>query len=179
MAVADKMTRAQAVDAQLEEIYAQVPEIGCKGLCADACGPVTGGHRELVRMARAGVKLPPVREALRLLAVNQGDYRCPALKDGQCSTYEARPAICRVWGASEDLPCPYGCAPANGRLLTTAETGAILDAARLAGILERPVTAAQMERGLQDPRVRARRSYLSKPVATQNLGGTLTDGGAS
>src|SRR4051812_33693448 len=98
------LTRAQKVDAELDALYAQVPAIGCKGLCTDACGPVSGGAREQVRMRRAGVTLPPAHEGLRLVLADPG-YRCPALVDGRCSTYEARPMICRVWGASEDLPC--------------------------------------------------------------------------
>ena len=168
----EKLTRAQQVDAELEAIYAKVPAIGCKGLCTDACGPVTGGDREMVRMARAGVKLPPIDEANRAHVSTRGKYRCPALKDEQCSTYEARPAICRVWGASEDLPCPYGCAPANGRLLTAAETGAVLHTAAHVGTLTRPLTAAVLERAFKHPLAIERRSYLSKPVATRNLDGT-------
>lgn len=125
------MTRAQEVDARLEAIYQQIPDIHCKGLCQDACGPITGGHRELVRMKRAGVTLLPVMDQVRQLTAD--DYTCPALVDGQCSTYAVRPAICRVWGAAEDLRCPHGCEPADGRLLTGPEAHALLDAATKAG----------------------------------------------
>lgn len=162
------MTRAQEVDAQLEALYAQVPEVGCKGLCTDACGPIDGGHREKVRMARAGVKLPPHTVALKIMYTTPGNYQCPALKDGQCSTYAARPMVCRIWAASEDLPCPYGCAPEDGRLLTSAESQALLDAARKAGTSEQPLTVEQVEARLADPRLaRAYRNHIPKPVATQ------------
>lgn len=86
------MTRAEEVDAQLEAIYQQIPDINCKGLCQDACGPITGGHRELIRLKRAGVTLLPVLAQVEALAT--GDYTCPALVNGQCSTYDVRPAIC-------------------------------------------------------------------------------------
>jgi hypothetical protein len=125
------VTRAQDVDAELEAIYARIPDVQCKGLCQDACGPITGGHRELVRMKRAGVTLLPVLAQVEALATT--GYTCPALVDGRCSGYAVRVAICRAWGAVEDLRCPHGCAPADGRLLTTAEAHALIDAATNAG----------------------------------------------
>ena len=36
---------------------------------------------------------------------------CPLLKDGACSVYDRRPAICRLWGLTEELRCPFGCEP--------------------------------------------------------------------
>ena len=125
------MTRAEEVDAQLEAIYARIPDINCKGLCQDACGPITGGHRELIRLKRAGVTLLPVLAQVEALAT--GDYTCPALVDGRCSTYAVRPSVCRIWGAAEDLRCPFGCAPADGHLLTADEAHALIQAATKAG----------------------------------------------
>lgn len=133
------MTRAQEVDAQLEAIYQQIPDVQCKGLCQASCGPITGGHRELVRLKRAGVALLPVLAQVEALATT--GYTCPALVDGQCSTYAVRPAICRAWGAAEDLRCPHGCEPADGRLLTRPEAHALLDAACKAGTSETPGSA--------------------------------------
>lgn len=156
-----KPTLAERVDAQLEALYDQVPDIGCLGLCADVCGPIDGGHRERVRMARAGVPLPPKDEAVRKMASTPGNYECPALVDGQCSTYQARPMICRLWGASEDLPCPYGCRPAPGRRrLTTAQTLALLDAANKAGTREQPHPEEYYEDALRQPGARKRLSEL-------------------
>jgi hypothetical protein len=129
--VDEVMTRAEEVDAQLEAIYARIPDINCKGLCQDACGPITGGHRELVRMRRAGVTLLPVLDQVEALATT--GYSCPALVDGQCSTYAVRPSVCRIWGAAEDLRCPHGCAPADGQLLTADEAHALIAAATNAG----------------------------------------------
>jgi hypothetical protein len=163
------MSRAQEVDAYLEALYACVPDVGCKGLCTDACGPIDGGPRELVRMARAGVRLPPREVAIRKMASTLGNYECPALVDGRCSVYAvARPMICRVWGASEDLPCPYGCRPADGRLLTSAETQALLDAATKAGTPAEPLPVEEFERRLNQPGVRAwLRGFIPTPEATR------------
>jgi hypothetical protein len=92
------VTPAERVDAQLEALYAQVPDVGCKGLCTDACGPIDGGIRERARMARAGVRLPPVDVAIRKMASTPDNYECPALVDGRCSTYLVRPMVCFLPG---------------------------------------------------------------------------------
>lgn len=172
------MTPAERVDAELEALYSQVPDVGCKGLCTDACGPVDGGIRERARMARAGVKLPPVREAIRKMASTRGNYECPALVDGRCSTYAVRPFICRAWGASEDLPCPYGCRPADGQpLLTSAQTLHLLDAAYKAGTCKQPRTVAEIEVQLDQPGARAwLRRFIPTPVATRPVPPTKQHG---
>lgn len=128
--------------AQLAEAYERVPDVGCKGLCHDTCGPVPGGGpAERLAMRRAGYRLPTRAQALAIVAAGDADYRCTALTaDNRCGAYAARPAICRVWGASEDLPCPYGCRPAAGlRLLTREETFQILAAATTAGTGREPM----------------------------------------
>jgi hypothetical protein len=158
------VSRAEEVDAELEALYAQVPEVGCKGLCTDACGPIDGGPRELVRMARAGVKLPPREVAIRKMASTPDNYECPSLVDGRCSTYAARPMVCHVWGASEDLPCPYGCRPAAGeRLLTSAETMHLLDAATKAGTPDEPLPVEVWEKAIARP---GAREWLDRFVPT-------------
>lgn len=140
------MSRADEVDAELEALYAQVPDVGCqqKPGCLNSCGPVDGGLRERIRLARAGVKLPPKRVSDALLRL-RGHYTCPALVGEQCTVYEVRPMICRLWGAWEPLPCPYGCRPAGGKLLSAAEGLALLDAAQCAGGIEQPRTVAEFE----------------------------------
>lgn len=35
------------------------------------------------------------------------DVRCEYLRDGRCAIYEVRPAICRLFGACEELACSY------------------------------------------------------------------------
>lgn len=162
---------SDAVDVELNEVYAQIPDIGCRGLCADACGPIDMGPGERARMRRAGVKIPTRAQAVQEVIDSDGKWSCPALTaDDRCSARDVRPAICRIWGATEDLPCPYGCRPANGRLLTGAESYALLDAANKAGTSEEPWTAADFDRALADPRGReARRALVQHPVRTRRI----------
>lgn len=94
----------------LEEVYAAIPEIACKGLCVDSCGPIAMSREEEARLAERGVTVPPLPDALA--AVERGeDYYCPALHDGRCGVYDVRPTICRLWGATQSMPCPHGCTP--------------------------------------------------------------------
>lgn len=105
--------RRSDMDADLEGIYNQIPEVGCKGLCWTSCGPIAMSGRERQRIRQLGVKIPHFREALH----GPPGYYCPALTvDKKCSVYEVRPAICRLYGATEHLRCPYGCVPDGGYL---------------------------------------------------------------
>ncbi|MDP4501036.1 YkgJ family cysteine cluster protein [Nonomuraea turcica] len=116
---------SEAIEAHLEALYVQVPDVGCKGLCQEACGPIDMHPYERARIRRAGVTIPRPAEALERILAGE-DYTCPALVDGRCSVYEIRPLICRAWGASEAMPCPYGCRPAGG-LLPAAVTRRLVD----------------------------------------------------
>lgn len=162
---------SRRTDAELDALYEQVPVIECQGLCTDSCGPVEGGHREMVRIRQAGVRLPDRDQALRQMIANDGEYTCPALADGRCSVYAVRPMICRIWGVSDDLPCPYDCPILlGGRRLTTAESLALIEAARTAGTAERPLTVAEFEAMLKHPTARAvYRRLISRPTATHPL----------
>jgi Putative zinc- or iron-chelating domain len=105
-------THSQA-DAELQALYDQVPDIPeCDGRCQISCGPLDMSTRERQRIRAAGVRITPGHEAL----ARAGTFWCEALRDGRCSVYELRPMVCRLWGATEDMPCPYGCVPAGGHL---------------------------------------------------------------
>ncbi len=79
---------------RLKAVYAEIPNVKCKGRCASACGLILMSTLEYERLGK------PKFESLR----------CPVLgEDNRCTKYDLRPAICRLWGATEDLPCPYGC----------------------------------------------------------------------
>lgn len=94
----------------LEEVYARIPAVACKGLCVDSCGPIAMSVDEEARLHERGVKVPPLPDAVA--AVERGeDYYCPALEDGRCRVYDVRPTICRLWGATRSMPCPHGCTP--------------------------------------------------------------------
>ncbi len=108
-----KPRRGPTQEAKLQALYAQVPEVGCKGLCEASCGSVTVTAQEQQRIrVRHGVNLP--RHGAFIADDPAG--RCPALVDQRCSIYEDRPFICRLWGAEETMPCEHGCRPAGGLL---------------------------------------------------------------
>ncbi len=96
--------------ASLADIYERIPEVRCKGLCQDSCGPIAMSVEEDARLRARGVEIPPMAGAVE--AIQRGeDYYCPALQDGRCSVYDDRPTICRLWGATQSMPCPHGCSP--------------------------------------------------------------------
>jgi hypothetical protein len=115
---------------KLADIYGRIPAVECKGLCQDACGPIAMSKEEDRRLRRRGVIVPPLAEAVA--AVDRGEeYYCPALVDGRCSVHDDRPTICRLWGATESMPCPHGCTPAGA--LSQAESHDLLRRAAEAG----------------------------------------------
>lgn len=95
---------------QLRELYARIPSANCKGICVDSCGPIEGSATEMSILRKRGIVLEPREQSVARLARGE-DYTCPALVDGGCSVYDDRPTICRLWGVTEGLPCPYGCEP--------------------------------------------------------------------
>lgn len=142
----------RSIDADLQSLYAQVPQVNCKGLCHFSCTAIDPTNRERERIAAAGVELPAAEEMKRL--AQQGAYRCPALTpEKRCSVYEQRPIECRVWGASETLPCPHGCEPVEGELLGPLETADLMMKARLAGGHPRASASRQrsFREALKDP----------------------------
>jgi len=102
--------------AALEQMYAQVPSIACQGLCQDCCGPLGMAYVEWIRIKRAS--------PLRLAEAKQ--VVCPLLKRGKCTVYASRPMICRLWGVTENMPCPWGCRPE--RYLTITEADVLMHA---------------------------------------------------
>jgi uncharacterized protein len=91
----------------LEEIYAEVPPIRCIGKCQEARGPIDMSATERERLEARGVDIPDPRDALR-----SGHLDCPALGAlGQCTVYEDRPLVCRLFGTVERMTCEHGCKP--------------------------------------------------------------------
>jgi len=93
----------------LEALYAELPTIECRGLCAESCGPVPMGRVEWQSVCRAGGERK-----------GSGDLICPYLELSRCSVYEVRPMLCRLWGVVESMPCLWGCQP-EPRYLTREE----------------------------------------------------------
>jgi Fe-S-cluster containining protein len=105
---------------KLLTIYNRLPTLACKGLCHEACGPIHVSPVELERM-QAIRPLPPgtihgdlVRGTRTYVIVSKNQV-CPQLdpKTKRCLVYEARPLICRAYGAVTDLRCEHGCVPSK------------------------------------------------------------------
>lgn len=113
--------------ARLEELYARLPRVACRGLCGGACGPILLTELEADRLRRAD----PGRRPLRV--VGEGSRsRCVYLTPrGKCAVYDVRPLICRVYGAVRRLSCYHGCEP--DRWMTDREFHAIAQAIERVG----------------------------------------------
>lgn len=118
--------------AELEEIYAKLPKLSCKGLCQESCGPIIVSGLEKRRLEnRVGGEVGTVcsRNLCPLLSRNSE----------KCTVYHIRPLICRLWGAVESMPCKFGCVP-EPRYLTHREglewLGRVAGISRKAGFPE-------------------------------------------
>lgn len=101
----------------LDEIYASLPHMECKQLCANRCttGPIPMGKVEWRRIVEYLGHEP------------HGDpqtWTCPMLEGNHCTVHEVRPLICRLWGCTEGMRCPHGCKA--DRVLTKQEGKALL-----------------------------------------------------
>lgn len=124
--------KKSVTDAALQELYARVPTVACKGLCNFACTAIDASGRERQRIRAAGVELPPIAEMKHANATID-DYRCPALTvEGRCSVYEVRPMVCRTWGTNAAQPCPHGC-EIEGDPLTPVQMAELLTEAMVVG----------------------------------------------
>lgn len=113
----------RGVNPEVAALYARIPKIKCRQKCQDYCGAIVqlGAYTEAERpeVERA------VREAEIAPSAAASSAACAALdREGRCSIYESRPAICRLWGVAEGMLCPHGCEPE--RVLTRAEMNEIL-----------------------------------------------------
>lgn len=87
---------------RLYEIYNALPQLECKGLCQDSCGPIQMLPAEAQNITDTGLSYP---------SCDKSSLTCSALENGRCSIYQQRPLICRLWGIAEEMPCPFGCQP--------------------------------------------------------------------
>lgn len=104
----------------IRALYEKLPKIHCAGLCVESCGPIGMSRIEFNEVKRvSGRNCGQEMAGVFLLDFDRKTGACPLLKDGLCGAYEARPAVCRLFGASRKMPCPFGCVPE--RWLTEAE----------------------------------------------------------
>jgi Putative zinc- or iron-chelating domain len=89
--------------AQLDALYAALPTVACRGLCAIACGAIPLTDLEARRLQLAThVKPRTVPGSVTEDGRTRAAERCIYLREDRCSVYAARPLICRVW---------HGCVP--------------------------------------------------------------------
>lgn len=109
-------------DRELDALYASLPKMECRGFCHDSCGPIDMSVRERARIEeRAG-------------AITCANQTCSMLTaERRCAVYELRPMVCRLWGLSKRMSCPYGCEPEGGFLSDREAIRAMLEAERIGG----------------------------------------------
>ena len=94
------MTYEQSLTA-LDTLYAELPQLACQGLCQQSCGVILMTRIEWLRITRK----------LGYAPKGKPSCVCPMLKHGRCSVHPIKPLICRLWGMTESMPCPWGCQP--------------------------------------------------------------------
>lgn len=141
-------------DAALAAVYARIPPMAppCDGRCWHACGPIDMAHRERQRIREAGVRISHYTDAL----ASPTAFYCEALTaDRRCKVYPLRPLICRLWGAIESLPCPFGCRPVGGPLSDQEGIQLLVEAFQAGGGGFDHVTPAMVAAMFRDPKVMA------------------------
>lgn len=93
---------------KLKQIYQQVPNIECKGLCHTTCGVIPLSNIENKSISN---QIGYDFNANQLSHVQNGSLTCPLLKEDKCSIYNNRPLVCRLYGVVEKMKCIYGCKP--------------------------------------------------------------------
>lgn len=87
----------------LESVYESLPTVICQGLCAESCGPIACSQAEADRMEAAAGRPLEFMSGLTCGYLDQVHRRC--------TVYAVRPMICRLWGVTMNMACPWGCQP--------------------------------------------------------------------
>ncbi len=113
---------------RLRELYAKIPTFKCIEGCTDCCGPVPATREErrlnpeflptaadIIHVLQNGAaSQEELKAAPRLAdwAYGAGCLSCPyEIAHGGCAIYDDRPFLCRIYGTTQNLPCPHGRAP--------------------------------------------------------------------
>lgn len=118
----------------LEDVWAAIPRIECRKRCAGSCTVIPLHRVELVKLrtqapkaeARTYVVAPEVR-----VLTTTADGHCPLLRFKECTVYEVRPLICRLYGVAEGMSCVHGCKPE--RMLLREEAHVLMEAVHRIG----------------------------------------------
>jgi hypothetical protein len=118
----------------LEDVWAAIPRIDCRKRCAGSCTVIPLHRVELVKLRTRAPKVETrvfngAPEVSVLAITPDGD--CPLLLFNQCTVYEVRPLICRLYGVAAGMPCVHGCKPA--RALERDEVTVLMEAVHLIG----------------------------------------------
>jgi Fe-S-cluster containining protein len=116
---------------KLDKIYRQLPTINCKGECAASCGIIPVGELEIKRISEwLGFNPFPTPEKMLedITSNNLDNCKCSLLKEGKCTIYRLRPLICRLFGLTKKMKCPFGCVPS--KWLDDATAKRLLDKAK-------------------------------------------------
>lgn len=130
----------------LHQMYQQVPAMDCVGRCHHACTTgINMSEAERATIAHTtGVHIP----------ADKTSGSCPALGPAKtCTVYEVRPLICRLWGTTAPLQCPYGCRPKPGYLSVELMIEMMLTSMEIGGGIPRTDIADTRTVLAADPRV--------------------------
>lgn len=110
----------------------RIPKFACEEGCHACCGAVPFTDRERVAAAgrRPFVEWERFDEGSWVPAQALETLSCPFLVHGQCSIYDIRPVMCRLFGAVKHprMICPKGRGPK--RLISNARARDLIQAAR-------------------------------------------------
>jgi Fe-S-cluster containining protein len=143
----------------LDELYAELPVIACRGECHSSCGPIQMSRLEWQRIIRKLGYEPRARIRLH----DPRSLTCPMLSQNRCTVYAIRPLICRLWGIAEGLECPWGCRP-EPRYLTKLEA---FDFMLRVEAISQPEHAEAIER--------ERAHFAAHPELVQSVGNVLIE----
>lgn len=137
------MNREEAL-AELDDLYAQLPALECKGRCHDSCTSINMTELERERIRARGVEIGPSMTHARVkkLVAAGRTPRCPALGPlNTCTVYDVRPMICRTFGMVLGELCQHGCVP-DGTITREEMVRVLYDIE----MLSREVTGVAMRR---------------------------------
>jgi Fe-S-cluster containining protein len=106
-------------------LYRNIPASTCKGFCGEtSCGTVPFSKTEWLAIPahlKKGKTNPPYLEGLNTMALREKEWHttgentypaCQFLENGQCTIYDHRPPICRLYGQVDEISqfdCQFGC----------------------------------------------------------------------
>jgi uncharacterized protein len=109
----------------LQKLYSRIPQFKCLPECGACCGPVPASRQELAQapelvsretlgeiaqILAEGPASPLEMKAAPQLSIDSFSCgSCPYLGPSkECTIYERRPLLCRIFGTAPSLPCPKG-----------------------------------------------------------------------